>query len=137
MKKLVIIYLLAAYLVPSKCEGQDSCLSMGIYKTDSVGNEKEKILIPLVFNITCDSIIVYPSGNQNMPFLSFKILDKKCEWKEYLSEGKTSFRLQLKENGVEKYPTLNLLYLNKKSRFFELLYDNSERRVFTIINSWD
>ena len=137
MKKVLIIYLFSVYLASSKCEGQDSCLSIGLYRTDSVGNEKEKIIIPLVFNITHDSVIIYPGSNQTMPFLAFKILDKRCEWKEDFSEGKTSFRLRLKENGTEKYPTLNLLYISRKNHFFELLYENSERRIFTIVNLAD
>jgi hypothetical protein len=132
MKKTLLLYCLGVYFAPSPCEGQDSCRSVGSYSTDSMGNEKEKILAPLIFNITHDSVIVYPGGNPIIPFLAFKILSKRCDWNKKNSEGRTIFKLLLKENEIKKYPTLNLIYLNQKYRVIELLYENSETRIFTI-----
>jgi hypothetical protein len=135
MKKILLLYLIGIHLAPSQCEAQDSCRSIGSYSTDSIGNENEKIIAPLIFNITYDSVIVYPGGNPSIPFLTFKILSKSCDWNKKLSEGRTIFKLLLKENEIEKYPTLNLIYLDQKYRVIELLYENSEKRIFTIATS--
>ncbi len=136
LKKILIISCLI-YIFSIQCKGQDTCLGLSNFQTDSVGNEKEKIKANLNFVITDDSIIIYSGKAQIYSFISFRILDKRCEWEKDFSEGKSSFKLLLKENGTEKYPILNLLYISKKNRFFELLYENSERRIFTIANSSD
>jgi len=129
----VLVCLLFLYFLSGQCKGQDSCTTVGIYKTDSAGDESEKLAFPLYFSVTIDSIIIYLQTERTIPFLSFKILTKNCNWEKYFLKGITTYKvLLLEDDGIEKHPTLNIVFTNPAQRFIEILYENSEKRIFTI-----
>ena len=132
MKK-VLLFLLLSHILLGQCKGQDACLSDTTFKTDSLGNESEKLDFPLYFSVTSDSINIYYWNEQTISFLSFKILTKSCNWKKYRSEGIISYRLLLLTNDrIEKHPILNMVFVSPSHQFVEILYENSEKRIFTL-----
>lgn len=112
---------------------QDSCLPQSVFKTDSLGNRKEKLAFPLIFIFTNDSIIVAHSRNPTKEFMSFKIQKKdSCQWNKDFTIGKTSYQLLMIYKEYSKHPKLNIIYEPNGKKYIEILYENSEERIFTI-----
>lgn len=113
---------------------QNNCLPATLFTTDSLGTYKEKMKIPLVFNIQDSAIVVTMPGNSKDEFMSFKILNTlECSWNKDFSIGKTSFKVSVQEDISKSEPAvINVIYLLSGKKFIELLYSNSEERVFTI-----
>jgi hypothetical protein len=141
MIKLLVSFFF--FLVTNLAKAQDissknymfeNCPSQTIFRTDSLGSRKEKLRFALTFFFKSDSLIVGNSLNLRREFMSFKIEKKEsCKWNEDFSIGKTSFQLILtdKMNAVKR-PKLNIIYEPSGKKYIELLYENSEERIFTI-----
>lgn len=111
-----------------------NCLSQTIFKTDSLGTRKEALAFPLTFTFSTDSIIVAHSRNPTKEFMSFKIEKKDtCQWNKDFTIGKTSYQLLMIYKEYTKHPKLNIIYEPSGKKYIELLYENSEERIFTIV----
>lgn len=130
MKQIFFFELFFLLLIANISYSQENCDKDGLYQIDSLGNEVEKIPVALDFIFTKDSVIMCPKGNRIYILAEFKITDKKCEWEEVFVRGTISYKLLLIEKGIERHPVLNLIFINKTSAYIELLFENSEKRVF-------
>ena len=130
--KRAISFLLFFFLL-NLVKGQDKCPLQHLYKTQYLGEGKDnsRLIFPLYFIISADSLIVSIDANGKDQFLAFRIISKACFWNENFSEGKSEFKLMLYDIRGNKYPTLNIIADKKQPLYIELLYENSEKRVFT------
>ncbi|MGG9961873.1 hypothetical protein [Ferruginibacter sp. SUN106] len=112
------------------------CFKESIFNTDSMGGKSDKLPFLLTFKIGSDSVYIYSTRNQQYDFLSFAIIEKQdCKWNEDFTEGYSNFRLRVeKPNSIVSNPVLRIIYEKPNNRRIELLYPNSEERVFTISN---
>jgi hypothetical protein len=134
MKKLVLIWLLCAKI--NFCYAQNSCQPNDVYITDSIGNYEDQIPERLKFVFLKDSLHIY-ADSDNLCLLSFTILGNECILNKDSSIQKIVFHLLMNEDFVKKMPTLNIIYSNREPQYFELLYPDSEIRIFTIMNHND
>lgn len=134
MKKLVLGYLILCILSSDHCLGQSRCVPDKFYKTDSLGNDEDKMAGEMNFIFSDDSVNIYLRDNYSIPILAFKILGRDCKWDKDSISGSISFRLFVNDGIKDKSPTLNIVFINNIPFRIELLYDNSERRLFTIIH---
>ena len=127
-----ISFLLFFFLLNS-VKGQDKCSPQFLYKTKYLGEGKDnsRLIFPLHFIITTDSLIVSIDINGKDQFLAFRIISKECFWNKDFSEGKSEYKLMLYDLRGNKYPTLNIIVDKKQPVYIELLYENAEKRVFT------
>jgi len=129
MNNLILTIFLLAFqgtiLAQSNCPQQN-------YTTNFLNDGKDSIRLKLSldFKVTSDSIVI-SYAKVNRQFAVFRILTKVCFWNEDLSEGKSEYKLLLYDIRGNKYPTLNIIVDKKQPVYIELLYENSERRVFT------
>ena len=134
IRKEIFLTLLFAGIF-ALCKSQDRCLPDSTIRTDSLGNHKEKMAIPLVFNFHKETINVYMKGNSKDDFMLFTILEKpECNWNKDFSDGKTSYKVSTVD-GKAKVQTarFNIIFKNSGQKYIELLYEGSEERIFTII----
>lgn len=111
-----------------------NCLSQKTFRTDSLGNNKEKLPFPLTFIFKEDSLIVGNSLNLHREFMSFRIEKKdSCQWNKDFTVGKTSYQLLMVDKQQTKRPKLNIIYEPSGKKYIEILYENSEERIFTIV----
>lgn len=130
MKKYFIVFLFTIGVFETL---QAQCLTDTVFHTDSLGNRSEKLYFPLTVNIYSDSIKFCNSKNPLNQFLSFSIIEKQdCKWNSDFSEGFNSYKLEGNSKKGTLYPVMRIVYKNKLERWIELLYPNSEERVFTI-----
>lgn len=111
---------------------QSNCPVRTEYKTNFIGdgNDTIRLFFPLVITATTDSIII-SYLNENRQFLAFKIMAKECFWNETFSEGKSTYKLMLYDIAGNKYPTLTITGDKKQPVYIELLYENSNQKVFS------
>lgn len=112
---------------------QDTCVNFNRIQTGRLISGMEKIKFPLSFFISKDSIKVSPDSFGKKEFMAFEILSRKCSWNTD-STGSTIFLLKIEDQGVVKYPKLVINFLNPSYKIIELLYEDSERREFDILN---
>jgi len=128
------VVLIIVFLFTNNCNifAQSNCPQQSIYNTNflSDGEDSSRLKLSLSFNVTNDSIIISYS-KVNRQFAVFRILTKVCFWNEDFSEGKSEYKLLLYDIRGNKYPTLNIIVDKKQPVYIELLYENSEKRVFT------
>lgn len=126
---LLLCFLIALF---QRQAGAQECPKTFVCSMDSLGNSNDKIYFPLDFLFKEDSLIVYFKNRTDMEFGSFKVLEKKCEWNKDFSVGNSVYKLFVKStDGIERYPTLKIVYSDSLNRHLELLYDNDEPRIFT------
>jgi hypothetical protein len=142
MLKLILCYFFLIPFIISKGQKglqsatfvDNNCLSQTIFKTDSLGNRKEKLSIPLTFVFFADSLIVGNSLNLRKQFMAFRIEKKdSCHWNSDFTIGKTSYQLLMMYKEYTKHPRLNIIYEPSGKKYIEILYENSEERIFTIV----
>ena len=131
MNKL-ILSVIFSFAINGAILAQSNCPPQNLYITNflSDGIDSSRLKFPLKFCITTDSIIIsYASVNRQ--FAAFRVLNKACFWNEDFSEGKSEYKLMLYDVRGNKQPTLNIIINKKQPMYIELLYENSEKRVFT------
>lgn len=133
MKIKIIAFLFLYLCYSSGTIAQANCPSTNLYKTKFLndGKDSSRLSFPLNFIITADSIIVSFDAKGKDQFFAFRIMNKECFWNEDFSEGKSVYKLMLGDLRGNKYPTLNISSSKKQPLYIELLYENSEKRVFT------
>lgn len=131
MNKLILTIILF-FAIKGTILAQSNCPQQNFYTTNflSDGKDSARLSFPLKFSITNDSIII-SYAKVNRQFAAFRVLNKACFWNEDFSEGKSEYKLMLYDVRGNKYPTLNISSDKKQPVYIELLYENSERRVFT------
>lgn len=132
MVKAILICELIISFFSYSCFAQNNCRPEEVYKTDSMGEENEMIEFPLNFLIKSDSIFISFDAKGKNTFASYEILDKKCNWNENFSIGSTVYKLIISDKGVLKHPTLTIKFESLTKKCIELLYENSEARIFSI-----
>src|SRR5688572_3860058 len=109
---------------------QDSCTVMGRFKTDYLGNETDRLALPLLFSLTKDSVYISPptDGDLYQP-TKFKIISKACDAKTTDSTNKIRYKVFVSES-PDLLADFNIIMQNGKVLRFELLYGDSEKRIF-------
>jgi len=130
VNKLIIA--ISLLIFSANVSAQSKCLSDNIFLTDSLGNYNDKLPIPLRFVISKDSVLIQYPEQVTGQFAVFKIKEKPvCSWNEDFTEGISTFVLDVEADEKILHPKLNIVYKGG-NRFIELLYQNSEARIFTI-----
>ncbi|RYE27857.1 MAG: hypothetical protein EOP42_18465 [Sphingobacteriaceae bacterium] len=116
-------------------KAQNPCLPDSVFRTDSLGNYKEKLPIQLIFNIHSKTIEVQNNHQDNVMF--FNISEKiSCNWFKNFSYGKTSYKVLTTNNPSNRRTALfNIIFEKSGKKYVELLYEGSEERIFTIKNN--
>jgi hypothetical protein len=71
------------------------------FKTSDMGNGVSQLNIPLLFNISQDSVIITTANPNQGIFSSFKILSKHCRCNEDFSTGTIVYSLQSTESDTK------------------------------------
>ncbi len=140
MHKLLVTYVSLSFMCFIKAQStsalpSDNCLPQTIFRTDSLGKRTDKLAFALTFKFTADSIRVFAGKehNNNSEFMAFKIEKKDiCGWNSDYTIGKSSYQLILIDKRYTKRARLNIIYESGSKKYIELLYENSEERIFTI-----
>ncbi len=129
MRTVFILFLLA---FTCTIKAQEKCPPTNLYKTNFLGNGTGTgMRFPLNFIIKTDSLIIGIDTAGRNQFAAFRILNQNCEWNEDFSEGKSVYKLMIGDLRGNKYPTLSINSSKKQPLYIELLYENSEKGVFT------
>ncbi len=129
--KTFILFVVLLLTFNSNLIAQLNCPKENLYKTNFIGDgeDSSRLKFPLVFNLTNDSVIIkYLTINRE--FAAFRVLSKTCNWNQDFSEGKSEYKLMLYDVAGNKYPTLTIIQNKNKSVYFELLWENKEKRIF-------
>jgi hypothetical protein len=115
--------------------GQSKCPDVNVYKTEKVSDTLDMasgLRMPLNFIIKEDSIIVSADASGKYELMALKILSRECFWNADFSEGKSVYNLLLgSDKGLPpQYPKMIIQRKKDEMGFVELLYENSEPRVF-------
>lgn len=111
-----------------------NCPDTIVYRTADLGNGIEQLGIPLKFKIYPDSIVVRNDAPDEKPSLmdvSFRILEKVCKWNKDFSEGMSLYRVVLNDTAAPRKAIINIRLSDKQGKI-QLLYENSEPRIFNI-----
>lgn len=129
IKRLTVLTLL--FLKLNTADAQ--CLSDTSFNIDSLGNRSEKFYFPITMKIFPDSIKFINPKKAVEEFLSFSIVEKKsCQWNKDLSIGVSEYRLKSVLEDKILFPILRIVYESKLTKRVELLYDDSEERIFIL-----
>jgi hypothetical protein len=133
MIKVLIIKFFILFLCYHSLYSQTECPTKNLYRTNFINNVKDssRLSLTLFFLVKPDSLIISFDPNGKSDFLSFRVLNKQCFWDDNFLEGKSIFKLMLGDVIESKYPTLIIQENKKKGTYIELLYENSEKRVFS------
>lgn len=130
MRTVFILFLLA---FACTIKAQEKCPQINLYKTNFLGNGTDNpgMHFPLNFIIKTDSLIISIDTAGKNQFAAFRVLDKECNWNEDFSEGRSTYKLMLGDLKGNRYPSLNIIRSKKQPVYIELVYENSEKRIFT------
>jgi hypothetical protein len=132
MKKITVLMIFLFILI--KGFSQSNCPDSAIFHTSDLGNGIEQIKIPLKFKIYRDSILIRDDAPDEKPSLmdvSFKILEKVCQWNKDFSEGMSLYRVLSNDPETSRKAVINIRLKGKKGKI-QLLYENDEPRIFNI-----
>lgn len=130
MTKVILLSFLCC-LINGVGNAQDTCLMDTLYRTDSLGDEKSKLMYPLLFKITTDSIKVYAIDQPDELMLGFKILNKMCRWNKDYTSGYSTFNLVANEGSASLNPIITISF-DAYVKHILLAYKDKEPRIFTI-----
>ena len=133
LKYFKLILLINLILLHFNSVGQKKCQDTVIYYTSDMGNGIEQLNFPLKFEIKQGSILIMsPESNTQVPaFASFKIIKKECQWDTTFSNGISLYEIISNDPSAPRKGIINIRIHDKKGRV-QLLYENSEPRIFTI-----
>lgn len=132
MKRLVF-FLMLVLLGGFAYSQTSSCKDSIIYHTSDFGDGSSSLLVPLRFMFFKDSIHVRsgdPKVMSSIFDLSFKIVEKSCQWDQAFSNGSSLYRVVLNDSTNRK-AVVNIKIRDKKGSI-KLLYDDNEPRIFTV-----
>jgi hypothetical protein len=133
LKFFLVIIFTITFLINANGQNKN-CPDSVVYHISNFGNGIEQITLPLKFKITSDSIMLRNDAPDDIPSLmdvSFKILSKGCQWNNDFSEGMSLYQVVLNDPKNPKKAIINIRINNKKGKI-QLLYENSEPRIFNI-----
>ena len=113
---------------------QSNCPDSSIFHTSDLGNGIEQLAIPLKFKVYRDKILIRNDAPEEKPSLmdvSFKILEKSCKWDKDFSEGISLYKVILDDSESPRKAVISISIRDKKGKI-QLLYENSDPRIFTI-----
>ncbi len=133
MKKVAVLAIFILFFCDYSLLAQDKCPPKNLYRTNFINDGKDslRLSLPLFFVVKPDSIIISYDPNGKKSFLAFRLLSKQCFWDDNFTEGKSIFKLILGDAIEAKFPTLVLEENKKQGTYIELLYEDSEKRVFS------
>lgn len=114
---------------------QQKCSITDNFQTVSIGNEQEQLPIKMIVNFTKDSIIMFYDEKTRLigDSQAFIIKSQRCEWDKDSTTGILNFDLILFDKGVEKHPSLKLIFSHKKAALIELQYEEKEKIVMRLM----
>lgn len=138
MKSRITIVLIFCVLttLSDTAFSQSGCPDSIAYKTNTMGDGKDYLPFDNIFQISQDSIIVYPPQQKtksNYRFLEFKIESKKCAWNKNFSEGKSDYNLIMLKDGKEVHSTLTVLIKEGNGQIILSYGEGKEPRVFNMV----
>ena len=117
-------------LFVSILHGQDTCLNNAMIKTSSMGNGKDSILFGLRFTVSKDSVTI-KYGMEASHDVVLKVLSRTCNWNKDFQKGESIYNVEAMPE--QKKAVLKII-INGDKRVIELLYEDSEPRIFNISN---
>lgn len=127
--KMKAIALAACFLSASIAYTQDSCLNNTVIKTSSVGNGNDSVALNLQFTLARDSVTIGDGSVQASHKVIFKVINRTCNWDKDFKKGESNYNVEAMP--ARKKAVLKIIVSDAR-RVIELLYDNTEPRIFNI-----
>ena len=126
--KMKAIILAACLLAASVLQAQDSCFNNAVIKTSSMGTGEDSIAFSLQFVTAKDSVII-EYGAEASRNVVFKVISRTCHWNKNFKTGESIYNVEVMP---ERKKAILKIIVSDARRVIELIYNNTERRIFNI-----
>ncbi|MEO7446160.1 MAG: hypothetical protein ABIU55_11730 [Ferruginibacter sp.] len=115
-----------------RLSAQTTCPNKPSYQTKFISDGSPGFRLPysLVFEVVGDSLYIREGANSKVNFLEFKILSKRCSWNTDFTFGNATYQLEIFIKEKKEVPILNIIIKEAGITYIELLYPDSEKRIF-------